>query len=51
MHDIGLPASSYVLVELWSLTFPHRTDKVRMNTKIKQMPSMKLDGYSFECCQ
>ena len=31
---IGLPTSSYLLVVL---TFPHRTDKARMNTKIKRI--------------
>ena len=49
MHYIGLPTSSYLSVVLRSLTFPHGTDKARMNTKlIEYLLSMKLDGYSFE---
>ena len=34
MHYFGLPTSGYLSVVLWSLTFPHRTHKVRINTKI-----------------
>ena len=35
MNYIGLPTSSYLSVVHWNLTFPHGTDKVRMDTKIK----------------
>ena len=51
MHYIGLPTSSYLWVVLWSLTFTPGTDKARMRAKNKWIPSMKVDGYSFELCQ
>ena len=47
MHYIGLPTSSYLSVVLRSLTFPHGTDKARMNTKINRILTKYETGWLF----